>query len=207
MIAWLLAGFALGLPAGFSPGPMLTLVIAQTVRHGAREGLKVATAPLFSDTPIILISLWILTRLGNTQPALGAISLAGAGFLVFLAIESFRTRGFGESSGDDRARSLGKGIVANLLNPHPYIFWFSVGSPLLLKAWSSGVGEGVAFLAGFYVCLVGSKLLLAALVGRGRAWLTGGVYVWMMRGLGVVLLIFAAIFAREGIGLLGAWNG
>ena len=46
---------------------MLMLVITQTLKHGAREGLKVAMVPLLRDAPIIAASLWILARLGNAR--------------------------------------------------------------------------------------------------------------------------------------------
>jgi threonine/homoserine/homoserine lactone efflux protein len=203
MTASLLAGLVLGLPAGFAPGPMLTLVITQTLKHGAREGLKIAMVPLLSDTPIIVTSLWILTRLGNARPVVGAISLAGALFLIYLAIECLRTQRIESSAGAAQPRSVGKGVVVNLLNPHPYLFWFSVGSPILMKAWRAGVSDAAAFLAGFYFCLVGSKVLLAVLTGRGRNLLTGGLYAWTMRVLGAALLVFAALFGREGLTLLG----
>ena len=52
MFSALTAGILLGLSAGFAPGPLLTLVIAQTLKHNVREGIKVALAPLISDFPI-----------------------------------------------------------------------------------------------------------------------------------------------------------
>ena len=111
-----------------------------------------------------------------------------------VAVEDART--------DAPARSLAKAVAVNLLNPHPYLFWFSVGAPLLLKGWREGPAAAALFLTGFYVCLVGSKLLIAALVGRGRRLLTGRVYVWIMRSLGVALFAFSALFVREGYRLL-----
>ncbi len=60
----LAAGTVFGLSAGFAPGPLLTLVITQTLRHDIREGVKVAMAPLITDLPIILLSLLVLSRLG-----------------------------------------------------------------------------------------------------------------------------------------------
>ena len=46
MIALLTAAAVYGLSAGFSPGPLLALVIAQTIRFGFREGARAAMAPL-----------------------------------------------------------------------------------------------------------------------------------------------------------------
>src|SRR6266550_2327590 len=45
MMTALASGVLLGLSAGLSPGPML----AQTLRHGAREGCKIARAPLVTQ--------------------------------------------------------------------------------------------------------------------------------------------------------------
>jgi threonine/homoserine/homoserine lactone efflux protein len=35
-------------------------------------------------------------------------------------------------------KSLTKGILANALSPHPYLFWLSVGAPTMSKAISVG---------------------------------------------------------------------
>lgn len=206
MLEALITGIVLGLPSGLAPGPLIALVITQTLKHGTGEGLKVALAPLLTDAPIIAFSLWTLVQLGSTRPVMGAISLAGSFFIIFLAIDSFRNRRVDasvDSSGSAIPWSIGKGALVNLLNPHPYIFWFTVGSPLLIKAWHVSTSQACTFLAGFYLCMVGSKVFVAVLTGRGRGSLTDKMYAWVMRALGAALLVFAVLFARQGIRLLG----
>ena len=61
MNSLLMSGMLLGLSAGLSPGPMLTLVVSQTLRHGIQEGVKVAFAPLLTDTPIVIACLLFLS--------------------------------------------------------------------------------------------------------------------------------------------------
>jgi threonine/homoserine/homoserine lactone efflux protein len=46
MMTALASGAFLGLACGLAPGPLLALLLAQTLRHGPREGCKVALAPL-----------------------------------------------------------------------------------------------------------------------------------------------------------------
>ncbi|MDH3383440.1 MAG: LysE family translocator, partial [Deltaproteobacteria bacterium] len=65
MLFFLGAGIVLGLSAGFSPGPLLAMVLSQTIRHGAREGIKIAAAPLLTDLPIILVSTFLLAKLSG----------------------------------------------------------------------------------------------------------------------------------------------
>ena len=90
MIALVSAGLVYGLSAGFSPGPLMALVISQTLKHGIREGVKVAVAPLITDLPIILVSLLVLTRLTDFKTALGVISIIGGIFVAYLAYGNFR---------------------------------------------------------------------------------------------------------------------
>jgi threonine/homoserine/homoserine lactone efflux protein len=42
-----------GLSAGLSPGPLMTLVIAETLKRGIPAGIRIAVAPLITDLPII----------------------------------------------------------------------------------------------------------------------------------------------------------
>jgi threonine/homoserine/homoserine lactone efflux protein len=59
---FLIIGIILGLSAGFAPGPLLTLVISESLQHGVRSGIKVALAPIISDLPIILLTLFIASK-------------------------------------------------------------------------------------------------------------------------------------------------
>ena len=199
-------GAAFGLAAGLSPGPLLAFVIAQTVRHGTREGLKVAAAPLITDAPIVLLSLLVLSRVGS-DAILGVVALAGGGFVAFLAVEDLRATRLEVSPAIAPARSWRQGATVNALSPHPWVFWITVGAPILLVASVGGVAGPAAFLAGFYVCLVGSKVAVAAAVGASRGALTGRAYPWVMRVLGAVLLVFSVVLVREGLILLGVVAG
>lgn len=204
MFTSLFAGLTFGLSAGLSPGPLSTLVISQTLRHGIREGMRVALSPLITDLPIILISVFVLTQFTNANTILGIISIVGALFVGYLAYETFTTTHFEVNAQTPALQSLLRGALVNALSPHPYLFWFSVGAPTMVKTMqTSGLPAALAFVLGFYVLLVGSKVFVAMLVGKSRGWLMGPAYGWIMRALAVVLLVFALLLLREGLHLLG----
>jgi threonine/homoserine/homoserine lactone efflux protein len=198
----LAAGIVLGLSAGFAPGPLLTLVITQTLQHDIREGVKVAMAPLITDLPIILVALVVLSRLNDFDRLLGLISLVGAGYVLYLAYDSIRTGRVTLEESQDQPRSFRKGTVINALNPHPYLFWATVGAPFLLKSGKEGILAPFLFLFGFYLCLVGSKVFLAIVAGKSRAFLTKKGYIWTMRFLGCLLGGFAVLLLRDALSLL-----
>jgi len=202
MIELLLAGITLGIYAGFSPGPLLALVVSQSLKHGYREGFKVAFAPLISDIPIIIISLLFLTVISGYNSILGIISVTGGFYLAYLAYGSFKTRGMAVDVDLEKPKSLSKGVTLNLLNPAPYIFWITIGGPIIIPAYTTNSLSVLLFITGFYMFLVGAKIVLAYLTGKSRDFLTGNVYIYIMRILGLVLSIFAVYYIYQGIQLL-----
>ena len=123
---------------------------------------------------------WILSRLAKT-------------------IESVTTDLAAHAGPATTPRSLQKGVAANLLNPHPYLFWLTVGAPILWHAWATSPVNAAGFLVAMYGCLIGSKMLVALLVGRGRTVLTSRAYVLLVRTLGIILFVFALLFLRDGL--------
>lgn len=203
MIEFLSAGTLLGLAAGFSPGPLLVLVISETLRHNIKAGIKVSIAPLITDVPIILISLLILNRLAGLKLVLGCISILGGVFILYLGYESMKTRGVELNLSSASSGSFRKGVITNALNPHPYIFYTTVGAPIILKSLNQNFLSTVSFVGSFLLLLVGSKILLALVVERSRSFLQGAFYIWAMRTLGALLLFFSLILFRDGLRLIG----
>ncbi len=203
MIHFLSIGIILGLSAGFSPGPLLMLVISETLRHGTKSGMKVALAPIITDLPIILVTLACLVQLSGYHDILGIISLAGGLFVLFTGYEAIRTREVEIALPKEQPRSLLKGVLTNFLSPHPYLFWISVGAPMLTRSLTIGLAPFVAFIASFYLSLVGAKIVLAIAVGRSKQFLSSRLYLYIMRLLGVLLILLAVMLLREGLKLLG----
>lgn len=203
MVQFLSIGLVLGLSAGFSPGPLLMLVMSETLHHGTRSGVRVALAPVITDLPIILATLLVLVKVSGYHGILGAVSLAGGFFVLYTGYESIRTQAVRIDLPPEEPKSLRKGVLTNFLSPHPYLFWITVGAPLLTKSLTIGLPAFFAFIGSFYFTLIGSKFLLAVLVGRSRNFMGSRVYLCTMRILGVLLVLFALMLLREGLKLLG----
>ncbi len=202
MLHFLLIGALLGLTAGFSPGPLLALVVAETLNHGFRAGLRTALSPLLTDLPIVLVSLLLIRPLQQSDLLLGVISLVGGSFLLFLGIPCFMTRVLPQVQGGSTSRSLLKGVLTNALSPHPYLFWIGVGAPLVTSAADSSYSNAGLLIGGFYLCLVGSKILVALLVERGRTFLGGRLYRTILSLLGAVIILLALLMYYQGLQLL-----
>jgi threonine/homoserine/homoserine lactone efflux protein len=203
MIEYLSAGTLLGLASGFAPGPLQVLVLSETLRHDIRAGIKVSVAPLITDVPIIILSLLVLNRLAHFKSILGGISISGGLFILYLGYDSLKTKGLALNLPPGDPNSFKKGVITNALNPHPYIFYMTVGAPIIFKATNQNFLSALLFIGSFLFFLVGSKVILAVVVERSRAFLKGPVYIWIMRILGALLLFFSIMLFRDGLKLLG----
>lgn len=166
-MSYLLLGLTLGFGAGISPGPLMALVITASIRKGLDGGLRVAVAPLITDVPIILLTLFALDQMPAW--ALRGLTIAGGLVVIYIGVEisrSARTATLdGETSEVEQMSSeLWRGVLVNALNPNPYIFWVTVGGPTLLAGWRESSIYPLAFLVSFYTLLVGSKIAIAWLI-------------------------------------------
>lgn len=203
MLTSLTSGLILGISAGLAPGPLLTLVVSETLQHNIGSGIRVALAPLITDLPIILVMLFIVNELSSMQPVLGLISLLGGCFVFYLGYRNIRLKGLQLDLQPRHSKSLLKGILANSLSPHPYLFWFSVGGPIVIKAMDTSVLAPYLFVLSFYALLVGSKIVLAVAVGQSKQLLSGSLYLTTIRSLGVLLCLLALFLIFDGFSLLG----
>ena len=203
MFAALTAGVILGLTGGLLPGPLLTAVLSQTLRHGAREGIKTSFAPLLTDGPIIAILLLFLRDLTRAGPVLGAIAIIGAVYLLWMAWESWTSKPPGAAVATEEPRSLLRGALVNFANPNVYVFWVTVGVPTLTKAWRASALAAVLFVIVFFVCLVGGKIAIVLLVARSTTLLAGRWYRVSMRVLAAMLVAYAGVMAWDGVALSG----
>ncbi len=202
MFEYLIAAMVFGLSGGLSPGPLLTLVVSETLARGRNAGLAIAMSPLITDGPAIAVAVLLLNRVENSDHALGIISIAGGALLTTYGIAGLRgsTLEVEEATTNRRLwASLGKGVSVNFLNPNPYLFWLTIGTPILLRAHESSWALAIGFLAVFYLSLVGSKCVLVLLVARSRSVLRGRTYTMVNRFLALFLLGFAVIFIRDGV--------
>lgn len=202
MTEYLSIGILLGLSAGISPGPLLTLVISETLQHGIKSGIKVALSPLFTDLPIILLTLLVVGQITDYHSVLGIISLIGGCVILYMGYQSLNPKVPVSGLPLEEPRSLSKEILVNALSPHPYLFWFSVGGPIMSKAMNFNIAAPFAFIGSFYILLIGSKILLALFVGKSKSFLGGTVYIVTMRLLGFALFILALLLFRDGLILL-----
>ena len=73
---------------------------------------------------------------------------------------------------------------------------------MAIKAWGINPWASVAYVASFYVCIVGAKLIIAWISDKSKNILGTQGYLWVIRILGVMLLALAVYLVNDGFELL-----
>jgi len=193
----------IGLATGLSPGPLITLVVSETLKKGKKEGIKVAISPLISEAPIILFVLVILSSVAEKSTLMGVISLLGACFLIYLGLSNLRTNVKESKDHLGKDNALLKGITTNLLNPNTYMFWLTIGGRRILESVQLHFSVAILFIFGFYLMLVCSKTAVAITVDKSKTLIKSKYYTYITRALGVVLIVFALTFVRDALEFVG----
>jgi threonine/homoserine/homoserine lactone efflux protein len=209
-------GLALGLAAGISPGPLLVLVVTSALKSGWRAGALTACAPLLSDAAVVAVTLLLLDRLPGR--ALGVLGVVGAVFVVWTGAQTVRDArsasltdqpslvGQLSPTGQERnpgepksagSAALRRAVLVNLLSPHPWIAWATALGPLTITTWRTSAVAGTALLIGFYVTLVGGKVVIALLVARGRRRLGDTGYRRVLTAAGALLVLAGVAMGVE----------
>lgn len=183
-----------------TPGVDTLLVIRNTARGGLRDGALTSLAicmGLFVHATVSALGVSLI--LLQSAWAFSALKLIGAGYLIWLGIQSLNqvrySRGLpvaevvsGEFQRTGIWRPVREGLLSNVLNPKTVVFYMAFlpqfivpTDPVLLKSlWLAGVHFVIANIWQIGVAvMVGSAGSLLARPGFSR-WLngiTGGVLV------------------------------
>jgi len=158
-------GAVLGLSAAASPGPLQALFVARALRAGPVRSLPLAFVPLASDAPAMALVLLLLAQLPHGL----VTALRAAGIAVMLALAFATLRAARRAAADEPAAEAPRGFLeaglVNLTNPNMWIFWSAIGGPTLAAAWRASPRHALAFLGGFYACIVAGNAAFLVLAG------------------------------------------
>lgn len=199
MSEYVLSAFIFGLTAGLKPGPLGIVIIQQTLEYGLKNGIKASLAPIITDGPIIFVAFIVLTQLKNIDIFIGFLSIIGGLYLLWLSVKILSIQEINTSKSLNKTGSLSMAIKVNLLSPYPYLFWFTVGGSYLA---TGNKNESIMFVLVSIGTLVISKILVAWVASNFRELLDSKAYVWVMRILGSLILVFGLLLLNKSYYLL-----
>jgi threonine/homoserine/homoserine lactone efflux protein/phospholipid N-methyltransferase len=206
VIEFLFLGIGFAFAAAAQPGPFQAFLLHSVTTRGWKRTLPAALAPLVSDGPIAVLTLFVLNRLPETMS--GFLQAAGGALLLYLAWTTYREWRRPSATGQNESghvpSTLLQAAAVNILNPNPYLGWSLVLGPAALRAWHAGPANAIALIASFYVTMIvsqGSIIILLGTTGflgpRGRRLLVH-VSAGLLASLGVYQLVAGLLRTTAG---------
>jgi threonine/homoserine/homoserine lactone efflux protein len=157
------------------PGPTVTVIIANSLRYGARAGLmNVAGTQAGAMIWLAIAALGLQALIAVMGVWFDALRYAGAAYLIWLGIKLLRSKG-DLAVASDRARPKGsfflQGFVVILSNPKMLVLFGALIPPFLSKGGNAGQ-ETLILGVTFAVIAAVSDSLYALAAGRAGAWMT-----------------------------------
>ena len=158
------------------PGPIVTLVIANSLSQGSRAGV-INVLGTFTGTAVLfaiggLGVAWIMTALSHW---FDIVRWAGAIYLIYLGVKQWFARP--ETLANQQAAPPGhslfwQGLVVAVTNPKLILFYIAF-FPQFVDPGLSASGQLLVLSVTFLVGASSTDLIYALLAGRLRPWLTG----------------------------------
>ncbi|TYC63564.1 LysE family translocator [Rhodobacterales bacterium] len=194
--------FMTALALGAAPGPDNLFVLTQSALHGKVAGLLV-TLGLCTGLLVhtIAVALGIAAIFKTSEIAFTLLKFAGAAFLVYLAVQSFRAgRADMVSRRQERLGAFAlyrRGIIMNVTNPKVAIFFLA-----LLPQFADPARGSVPL----QILMLGGLFILATVIVFGAVALAAGelgevmkrsptIQIWLNRIAGMVFLGLAVRLA------------
>jgi threonine/homoserine/homoserine lactone efflux protein len=189
-------GFVIGLTGALAPGPTLIATINSSLAGGWSMGPRVTLGHACVELFMVII---IIAGLSVAVSAYSAViaAVGGLALIIFGILTIIEARVVSLSFSETPSaspRPFLAGIITSISNPYFWIWWFTVGSALLIGAYQGGLILAVAFIFGHWGADLAWLTLVSASIHRGRFVLDETYYRWILGLCGFFLIGFGLYY-------------
>ena len=180
------------------PGPIVTLVIANSIAHGRRTGLETVAGSSVGNAMLVAAgALGLSTLLALLADIFEWVRWAGVAYLVWLGLKQWRAvfRAEGDDAIDAAPRGrnvFAQGFVIAITNPKTILFYAAFFPQFIDTSLPLGP-QLVAMSVGFVLIALVFDGLYAILAARIRPYLIGARRARIRNGITGTLLIGTGI--------------
>ncbi|MDP8216874.1 MAG: LysE family transporter [Candidatus Kaelpia imicola] len=194
-----LVSFAIALSGALAPGPLLTTVVAKSIRHGFKTGPLIILGHAVLEILMVILIVLGLSKLINQLYVIKIVSTFGAIILFLFGInmlKSIQKISLDLEIEEDKNRNLPLlGITMSIINPYWSIWWLTIGLGLVLGANKLGlVGIGV-FLIGHIFADLSWYSIVSLTISKGRRFISDRIYRIITFICGLTLIGFGIYFS------------
>lgn len=187
------------------PGPLLSLVIAESMKRGKRAGIIICAGHALLEAVTIAFIISGLAARARDPGIYRLIELIGSGLLIFLGITMITSRARppeknsreNASAGSDLLL-LAKGVTVSAGNPYWLLWWLTVGFGFMMS-FQWGFWAVLVFFLGHTLADCCWYYLVSAGITRGRKFMAPRIYRTILRSCGLFLVVFAGFILLKAL--------
>ena len=158
------------------PGPVVTLVVANSLSHGSRSGLATVVGASIGNAILLgAIAIGLVAFFALMSEIFEVVRWVGALYLIWLGIKAWRDRGGGGDLALTGARSARtvflQGFLIAITNPKAIIFYIAF-LPQFIDSRLPAGPQLMVMIGTMIVMAFLSDSAYALLAGRARGWFT-----------------------------------
>ena len=158
------------------PGPVVTLVVANSLSHGRRSGLAtVAGASLGNAILLCATAVGLIAFFALLSRVFDIVRWVGAAYLIWLGIKAWRAHGAQAAAAGPAARSPGavflQGFLIAITNPKAILFYIAF-LPQFVDPHLPAGPQLLVMIGTMIVMALLSDSGYALLAARARGWFT-----------------------------------
>jgi threonine/homoserine/homoserine lactone efflux protein len=200
ILSMLLLGFVIGLTGALAPGPTLVATINASLSGSWTAGLRISLGHIVVELVLFLLIIFGLATVAG--PYMTAIAVTGGAALIFfgiLTILGSRTVSLEHRDARTVTSPVLAGVVSSAGNPYFWIWWLSVGSAMVIAAFTGGILPAAVFMIGHWAADTGWFTLVSAGVSRGASILSDRAYHRIMAACGLFLVLFGLYYLVQAV--------
>jgi threonine/homoserine/homoserine lactone efflux protein len=178
------------------PGPSVLFIVGRALAHGRRAAItSVAGNTTGAALVVVVVALGFGAVAARSVAVFTVLKLAGAAYLVYLGVQTIRTRGdlvaaLGAPAGPADRRLYWQGVVVGFTNPKVLVFFAAVLPQFVDTAAGSATSQ--MLVLGLLFALLAATLdsMWGLAAGTARDWFaTSPARLRRVGGIGGVMMI------------------
>jgi threonine/homoserine/homoserine lactone efflux protein len=161
-----------------TPGPAVLYIVARSINQGRRAGLaSVLGIEVANMVHVAAAALGLSALLLSSALAFSVLKYLGAAYLIYLGVRKLLAKEEAEQAAIFEQKALSRvfseGILVNLLNPKPPLFFLAFLPQFVDVSRGSVLGQTLILGLVFVLLAITTDSLYALLSGTFGRWLTG----------------------------------
>lgn len=191
----LILGFVIGLTGALAPGPTLVATINASIAGNWATGLKISLGHVIVELFLVILILSGLAAVALPHASVIA-AVGGIALILFggLSIAGSRTATMNTSTAQPVTNPYATGLITSAANPYFWIWWFSIGSAMVIAGLEGGLIFVGIFMIGHWSADIAWFTLVSITVSKGRTLFSDSAYRKIMVLCGIFLILFGIFY-------------